>query len=260
MELKVVNALSRDVEREQLNKILKYISDKLSSSSTVGVTEEQVRRWIADSTTYTSSPVVRPPTSGPPAINPQPTIEEAPYDSLPYWRQDGQWQNVPFPLLALAYLSPSGLASYNEETFEWNARYIEVDASDLAIKNPDGVTGNPSISLATISAVAGETIHGGRAVKLEGGVASHPRLSVTEDSLKVVGVAHTSGSTGSTIEVKTNGRVTDTSYTLSSGLVFCGDFGVITQTPPSSGWTVALGNVINSSTFQIDIKLPIIRI
>ena len=165
MEYKVVNALSRDVEREHLNKILKHISDTLSSVSTGGLTEAQVRAWIAESMPVI--PSARPITvtltgdatgsgSGTTSISipvdlTSNFIEDAPSDSLPYWRQDGTWQNVPFPLLSLAYLSPSGFASYNEEALEWNSRVITGTSGNITVTNGDGVLADPTIDLAPVA-------------------------------------------------------------------------------------------------------------
>lgn len=165
MEYKVVNALSRDVEREHLNKILKHISGTLSSVSTGGLTEAQVRAWIAESMPVI--PSARPITvtltgdatgsgSGTTSISIPVDltgnfIEDAPSDSLPYWRQDGTWQNVPFPLLSLAYLSPSGFASYNEEELEWNSRILTGTNGNITVTNGDGILGDPVFDLAPVA-------------------------------------------------------------------------------------------------------------
>lgn len=133
MEYKVVNALSRDVEREQLNKILKHISDTMSSVSTGGLTEAQVRAWIAESMPVipSSRPITVTLTgdatgsgSGTTSISIPVDltgnfIEDAPSDSLPYWRQDGTWQNVPLPLLSLAFVESSGIYTYDVDTLTW---------------------------------------------------------------------------------------------------------------------------------------------
>ena len=133
MEYKVVNALSRDVEREQLNKILKHISDTMSSVSSRGLTEDQVRLLIAESMPVVSS--ARPITvtltgdvtgsgSGITSISIPVDftgnfIEDAPSDSLPYWRQGGTWQNVPLPLISLAFVESSGMYTYDVDTLTW---------------------------------------------------------------------------------------------------------------------------------------------
>ena len=164
MEYKVVNALSRDVEREQLNKILKHISDTMSSVSTGGLTEDQVRLLIAESMPVVSS--ARPITvtltgdatgsgSGTTSISIPVEltgnfVEDAPSDSLPYWRQDGDWQKVPFPILSLAYLSPSGFGAYNEEELEWNSRLLTGTSGNITVINGDGILGDPVFDLAPV--------------------------------------------------------------------------------------------------------------
>lgn len=164
MELKVINALSRDVEREQLNKILKYISDTLLSVNSGGITEAQVRALIAESLPTVPSP--RPITvtltgdatgegigttsiSIPVELTGN-FVEDAPSDSLPYWRQDGQWSMVPFPLLSLSYLSPSGFGAYNEEELEWNSRVLTGTTGNIVVTNGDGILGDPVFDLALV--------------------------------------------------------------------------------------------------------------
>ena len=98
MEWKVKNALSRDVEREHLNKILKEIQAAVSSSSSGGgLTEQQVIALIQRHAGGGSSSPTRITLSGdvtgsgtssiPTTINPALLgIGEAPVDSLSYWR------------------------------------------------------------------------------------------------------------------------------------------------------------------------------
>ena len=145
MELKVVNALNRDIEREQLNKILKYLHESIVSSTEGGVTEAKVAEMIARASP--SRPSSSSSSSAPTTITVSLTgdvegagqgtssitvpvnitkdlVEEAPVDSGRYWRYQGGWETVPFPLLSLAYMSPSGFGAYNEDEMEWVSRNV----------------------------------------------------------------------------------------------------------------------------------------
>lgn len=286
MELKVVNALSRDVEREQLNKILKYLHDSIISSAEGGVTEAKVAEMIARA----SSLRPLPSSSSPATITVSLTgdvegtgqgtssitvpvnitkdlVEEAPIDSGRYWRHQGGWETVPFPLLSLAYMSPSGFGAYNEDDLEWNSRELEGDSAWTTVENGDGVSGNPKIIFTEaakegykrIQGVATESIHGGRAVVFEDGNVRHPDLGDISDSVKIAGIAMNAGGIGDLINVQTGGTFREPSWNWLSSPVFVEDEGVLTQTAPTTGYVVSIGRSVDSTTIDIDVSLPLLR-
>ena len=160
MEWKVKNALSRDVEREHLNKILKEIQAAVSSysSSGGGLTEQQVLALIQRHAGGGSSSPTRITLSGdvtgsgtssiPTTINPSLLgIGEAPVDSLSYWRAGGQWQAVPGTITSLNNVFGDGIVVHLDDE-GWVLREIEGTANQIVVTAGDGV-GNPTISLHT---------------------------------------------------------------------------------------------------------------
>lgn len=169
MELKVVNALNRDIEREQLNKILKYLHESIVSSTEGGLTEAKVAEMIARASPSRPSSSSSAPTTitvsltgdvegtgqGTSSITvpvniTKDLVGEAPVDSGRYWRYQGGWETVPFPLLSLAYMSPSGFGAYNEDDLEWNSRVITGASGNIEVTDGDGVSGDPVIDLSVV--------------------------------------------------------------------------------------------------------------
>ena len=113
MEWKVVNAISRDVERQHLNKILADIKASVGASPTqqtvtnivntvisqqpappqfpVTSIRVQLQGDVAGQGQATAGGLVVVPTSIDPALL---GVPEAPNDGLPYWRMSGTWQQA----------------------------------------------------------------------------------------------------------------------------------------------------------------------
>lgn len=190
MEWNVKNAVSRDVERQHLNKILKEIQTSIESitakqdvegldevkaligSMVEGNTEEgmsveydpenQVLNFTANDFTISLT--------GDVAGNGQvvglsnvviettldPTltgIGEAPIDGTPYWRYGGEWERVPVAITGIGELEEEGfLTKHTNEDGDpvWDARSIEGEIGQIEVANPDGVEGNPTIGLAEV--------------------------------------------------------------------------------------------------------------
>lgn len=167
MDWNVKNAVNRDVERQHLNKILKEIRDTVSSVSGNGLTEQQVKQWIAESqvpTVFPPSPVVTVTLEGDvvgsgsgrtsitiPTTLTETFVEEAPLDGLPYWRAAGGWEGVPLSLLSLSFLENSGFPSYNADLLEYSSRTMTGSAGRITVANGDGILGDPVFDLATVA-------------------------------------------------------------------------------------------------------------
>lgn len=185
MEWKVENALSRDVERQHLNKILKEIRTVLDAIETaaggptqnvaeqigamvennteVGLSvtydpDNEVLNFVADNFVITlegdvtgSAEVVGlNSVTIQTEIDPSARgIEEAPTDGIPYWRIDGEWEDVGDNLVAIRVLGGLGFPA-RAGIGDWNIRQFEADAGELVVANPDGVAGNVSYGLAEV--------------------------------------------------------------------------------------------------------------
>ena len=193
-------------------------------------------------------------------------VEEAPLDGFSYWRRMGTWVTVPFPLETLQYLTPGGVLVLDEE-LNWYARTIEGTATEIDVADGDGIAGNPVISVAPeirqgvsrVPMVADGIIHGRRAVSAALGLVYHPALATPADGVNVYGIAANAAVDGDTVEVHTQGPMTDASWTWVAGPVYVDDEGVLSQTAPTTGWIVTVGMAIAPDTIDIHIQLPILR-
>lgn len=170
MEWKVGNALSRDVERQHLNKILADIrttingvSKTASAKSTNTNTVSTVTRYAVARFTITlqgdvtgsayvdglNDVVIETTAAGG-------GVEEAPSDNQYYWRWNGEWKAVPHSLSdkpdGFGFLVQIENGDYELENV---VREIEVEPGELTISDGDGVAANPVIGLATTGVTPG---------------------------------------------------------------------------------------------------------
>lgn len=166
MEWKVVNSLNRDVERQQLNAILKDIRSTiggLSATSTPTntntITNTITRYAVARFTLtlegdVTGSALV----DGTGDVTLTTTlsgdvgVEEAPVDNQYYFRWNGEWQPAP-PWVSH---QPEGFGILvqveNDEYEKENiVREIEIEPGELTVVDGDGVAGNPTLGLADLA-------------------------------------------------------------------------------------------------------------
>lgn len=152
MEWNVKNALNRNVEREQLNKILKEIRQAVDSSGQL--TQADIRRMVEEAVQGTASPTIGSFTitltgdvtgsgtyvglssvSIPVTVNEEARgIEEAPMDSSPYWRVSGSWQGVPMSVYTLSYIEDAGLVYFDPDE-GWQTDEAPIDGMYYARKD-----------------------------------------------------------------------------------------------------------------------------
>lgn len=258
MEWNVKNALSRDVEREHLNRILKDIRKTIDgmqrSAEQPSRPSQPAPIRVAPSTPSTFTLTLTGDVTGSATVGGTNSVivttldpslvgvGEAPLDSNFYWRAFGEWQAVPYTLLSLSYVEGDGYLHFSDED-GW-----EVQTNEQA-----------SANIHTIKLEALTTIHGRRAVAADITGVYHPDISVIDDGPKIVGIARQAGNVGDVVEVQTGGLMTEPSWSWSSGAVFVDDEGILTQTAPASGWVVCVGKAIASDTIDINVSLTLIR-
>lgn len=136
----------------------------------------------------------------------------------------------------------------------------EVSIAAAGLRGQRGEQGVPGETEgATFIGIAGETIHGGRAVRCSGGLIYHPDLTEPEHADQVCGVAVQSGITGAQLLVRARGPLVEPTATWDAGVVWCGADGVLTQTVPLAGWLLAVGRALTATTVDIDVEEPVIR-
>lgn len=187
MDWKVENALSRDVERQQLNKILKDVRAAIDAANKTIATNANadikaiVGQMFTGNTEIGVSAVynavkkvidlsvpnffirLQGDVEGTGQVNALGDVtivtsladgiggvEEAPSDGSPYWRNTEEWEQVPVNVQQLATLTDVGLVtSTSANTLE--ARTIEGTAGNIVVTDGDGDTANPTIDLADLA-------------------------------------------------------------------------------------------------------------
>lgn len=166
MDWVVKNALSRDTEREHLNKILAEIRSALSgsiqvqppvpaapitvttgSSGSTGV-DRQIKITLTGDVTGESSGAT---SISIPTIVTSPGLRDAPIDGSAYWRLDGGWSSVPSIVRALSGFDADGFLSWDSDDGSFIAREIEGTVDQISVSNGLGIAANPIISLSDLS-------------------------------------------------------------------------------------------------------------
>lgn len=173
MDWIVKNALSRDTEREHLNKILAEIkaridggvqpSKPLPTSSTPSYSPSSGSSGGGSSGGSTApKPVkitltgdVTGEASGTSTISiattlTNPGIQDAPVDGSAYWRLDGNWANVPAIVRALSGFDADGFLSWDSDDGSFTAREIKGTTDQIVVSDGLGIDADPVISLADL--------------------------------------------------------------------------------------------------------------
>lgn len=193
MEWKVTNALNRDVERQQLNKILAEIKAAIATAgastpvSTSTNTINTVTRYAVARFTFTLDGAVTGSAlvDGTGDVTLTTTladdtfVEEAPIDNQYYSRWNGEWK-----------LSPKGMASPDgfgflvqiEEFSEkvLTVRSLEGVVDEISVADGDAVAANPVIGLVDTPVVPGSYTHATLTVDAKGRITA---ASSTDDYL-----------------------------------------------------------------------------
>jgi hypothetical protein len=177
MKWTVVNAQSRDVERQHLNKILKEIQGSYSDiSSKLNVTSEGLGNVesgltsvitkvinntlpagdLATQVTLTGDVTgVSEKVPGQNAVTIATTItgflQDAPIDSNAYWRFQGTWQAVPSVVQNMSTINSNGYLVIDDNGY-WQSRAIEsADEGRIVVTDGDAGEGNTVLDLATVT-------------------------------------------------------------------------------------------------------------
>lgn len=109
----------------------------------------------------------------------------------------------------------------------------------------------------TIVRTSGETISALRIV-YESQQLAHPANPATESVFQALGLSITSASIGTDLTIQTQGFVDDSSWNWTEGHVWCGPNGILTQTPPTSGWDFIIGFATSATRLYIDLNEPVL--
>lgn len=126
------------------------------------------------------------------------------------------------------------------------------------LRGPQGPAGPTAED---ISRVALGSISGHRMVMLDAlERASYADASTLEHASRVVGVTIAAAAGGASVTIRTRGELDEPSFSFTAGLpLFLGSAGVLTQTPPSSGFVLIVGFAITATKIFVAIQQPLLR-
>lgn len=140
------------------------------------------------------------------------------------------------------------------------SEFVVVEVAEQGTRGPAGPPGPAGGSESPVFiALAGETMHGGRAARLANGVAYHPDTSEPSHAQGVAGITVHAAEEGSPIQIRAFGPMIDPAWSWVPGFVYCADAGVLTQSPASAGWLLPVARVRDSRTLDVAIGYPVMR-
>jgi hypothetical protein len=127
-----------------------------------------------------------------------------------------------------------------------------LERSKASVVGPGGTTA------VSYSAYAGETISALRAVyEAADGKLYHLDSSDGANIDSYSGISLTAANEGSGVSVQKNGLLIASGLGLTRGRVFCGASGVLTNTPPSTGYDLLIGYIVSGDRLVLTDQDPI---
>jgi len=108
-----------------------------------------------------------------------------------------------------------------------------------------------------VTRTAGQTISANRVLYDRAGLVYPLGQADAENIYAILGLAVSAGQTGAQISVQRSGTVTDSGWFWAYGRVYLGANGQLTQTPPSSGFSVLIGFAATATSINLSINDPI---
>lgn len=141
---------------------------------------------------------------------------------------------------------------------------VIVDASktpiEVSFTVAQGLSGAVSNNLFMFSIIASSNFGGQRIIAFNGVDYFYASYLTPLDSIKAIGISKNAASVGTELKIQTLGNLTDPSFTWGIGtILFLGDNGLLTNTPPVAGLFWELAKVISQNTICFNPKSPIIR-
>ncbi|WP_312836427.1 hypothetical protein [Comamonas sp.] len=108
-----------------------------------------------------------------------------------------------------------------------------------------------------VTRTAGETISANRVLYDRAGLVYPLGQADAENIYAILGLSVSAGQVGAQISVQRSGTVTDSGWSWAYGRVYLGANGQLTQTPPSSGFSVLIGFAATATSINLSINDPI---
>lgn len=163
--------------------------------------------------------------------------------------------------------------SNTDETVYTDTQHIYIDVPDITV-NGDAVqivyVETQAIVLPERVIVSGDTSAGNTTLLVTAARDIDPHICVSADATgaivpasttnksPVIGITSGSVSHGAYATIVTSGIFTDPSWTwVADNPLFAGDGGILTQTPPSTGYMHVVGYAVSPTTVVVGIQQPI---
>lgn len=126
----------------------------------------------------------------------------------------------------------------------------------VVTSGPPGPRGLPGA--VTLTRIAAQALGGHRVVRLvDNDRVDYASSDQTAHAEFILGLTAGAAAADAEIEVQTLGEIVESSWAWTPGPVFCGLNGVLTQTPPSSGFIRQIGVADAPDRIVIDLRPPI---
>ena len=118
----------------------------------------------------------------------------------------------------------------------------------------------PTGGAQVVSYIAGVALGGHRMVVLDASQQAQYASSATPAHISIVlGMTTGAAIAGAPVQIQTGGEITEPSWSWSLGSpVYLGVNGLLTQTPPSSGFSLVIGFPISATVLFINLREPVI--
>lgn len=136
---------------------------------------------------------------------------------------------------------------------------VLIDQAKQGVRGPPGPEGPAGGTSLTFP--AGAALGGHRAVRLLNGAAIYASNDAPDDRNLVVGITRGAAVEGDDVVIQSVGLMAEPSWSWTPDRqVFLGLNGLLTQTPPTSGFILIIGIAVASDQILIGAKMPIIVI
>lgn len=128
-----------------------------------------------------------------------------------------------------------------------------------AVAGGGGLPGPPGPASDVVDAVCEVALGGQRVVRfVPGGKINYASSDRPDDGNQILGITTGAGSAGALIQVRIGGYMDEPSWNWELGQVYCGLNGVLTQTPPDTGFMCRVGRATKPTQIIVGVEEAII--
>jgi hypothetical protein len=106
-------------------------------------------------------------------------------------------------------------------------------------------------------ATANTILSGHRCVVIDSGLAVYADKGTPSHATRVAGITRGAIASGASGEIQYGGEMSDPSFAFTPGAIYLGSNGLLTQTPPTSGFILEVAKALTSTRILINIQSPI---